>query len=32
MKGIKETITALTAGNEPGAVHYNRKEHVPMSD
>lgn len=32
MGKIKETITALIAGEEPGAVHINRKEHIPVSD
>ena len=32
MKKIKEAITALTAGDFPGAIHINRKEHSPMSD
>lgn len=32
MSKIKETITALAAGNESGAVHINRKENAPMSD
>ncbi len=32
MSKIKETITALTAGECPGAVHINRKEHAPMTD
>lgn len=32
MSKIKETVTALTTGNETGAVHINRKEHGEMSD
>lgn len=32
MKNIRETITALTAGDSPGGVRVNRKEHEPMND
>ncbi len=32
MSKIKETITALSSGGFPGAVHINRKEREPMTD
>lgn len=32
MSKIKETITALTAGDLPGGVRINRKEQEPISD
>lgn len=32
MKKIKETITALTSGDFPGAVRINRKESIPIPD
>lgn len=32
MRSIKETLTALTAGAEPGAVRVKREEHEPISD
>lgn len=32
MTKIKEVISAFTAGDFPGAVRINRKEHEPMSD
>lgn len=32
MKNIKETITALTSGDFPGAVRVKKEEHAPMSD
>lgn len=31
MSKIKETVTAVSAGNEPGAVHISRKENQPMT-
>lgn len=32
MNKIKETITALSSGEFPGAVQINRKEHTPITD